>query len=405
MAHVQQERHFGNNDLYTYTVKRVVWERFSNVEVEYAFRNRDSDVDLLPLKDKIRSKIQELNGLTPDRPFLDKLRGLKYLSDPFLEALSQSRLDTSHIEVGERDGKLDIRIRGPWFQTVDFEVPVLQIVNEAYFEAYDTPSVRNEGDRRLTEKIARIKAFVREEVAPSTESHPYGIIEMGTRRSFAVDWHGHVLQRLASELPEALLGTSNVHWATQFGLKTYGTFSHQGPMAMQALFPIHRSQRVWFEIWNEVFRGNLGIALSDTLGADLFFRDFDLALAKLYDGARHDSGDPFAWGERFIAHLRSLNIDAYRKTAVFSDSLNDLLSFEIWRRFAKRIRVQFGIGTFLSNDLGPKPLSNVIKMVRCNGFPVAKLSDNPLKGQCEDPVVLAFIVHLVNELVPGMGRP
>jgi nicotinate phosphoribosyltransferase len=402
---VQQERFFGNNDLYTYTVKRVVWERFSNVEVEYSFRNRDAGIDLLPHKDAIRSKIQDLNGLAPDEAFLGKLRGLKYLSDPYLEALSQARLDTSHIEVGEKDGKLDIRIRGPWFQTIDFEVPVLQIVNETYFESFDSPQVREEGDRRLTEKIKRIKEFVRDEVLPSTEAHPYGIIEMGTRRAFAFDWHGHVLERLANELPEALLGTSNVYWATKLGLRTFGTFSHQGPMAMQALYPIHQSQRIWFEIWNEVFRGNLGIALSDTLGSDLFFRDFDLALAKLYDGARHDSGDPFEWGERFIAHLSSMKIDANRKTAVFSDSLDDRKSFEIWRRFAKRIRVQFGIGTFLANDLGPKPLSNVIKLVGCNGFPVAKLSDDPRKGQCEDPLVISFMFHLVNDLVPKMGRP
>jgi nicotinate phosphoribosyltransferase len=402
---VQQQPPFGNNDLYTYTVKRVVWERFSNVEVEYAFRNRNAGVDLLPYRDKIRERIQRLNGLGPDASFLAKLRSLKYLSDPFIEAMSQTRLDTRHVEVGERDGALDIRIKGPWFQTIDFEVPILQIVNETYFEQFDSPSVRAEGDRRLSDKIARIKAFVREEVAPSTESHPYGIIEMGTRRAFSFDWHGHVIERLATELPEALLGTSNVYWATQFGLRTFGTFSHQGPMAMQALYPIHLSQKIWFEIWNEVFRGNLGIALSDTLGKQLFYRDFDLALAKLYDGARHDSGDPFEWGENFIAHLKSMNIDAYRKTAVFSDSLNDLRSFEIWRRFAKRIRVQFGIGTFFSNDLGPAPLSNVIKLVRCNGFPVAKLSDTPAKAQCEDQEVLSFVLHLVNDIVPSMGRP
>ena len=399
---MERQRFFSNNDLYTFTVKRVVWERFSNVEVEYAFKNRDTDVDLLPLKDVIRAKIQELDGLSPDEPFIAKLRSLKYLSEPYLEALRQYKLDASHVEVGERDGKLDIRIRGPWFQTIDLEVPVLQLVNEAYYESIDSPAVRNEGDRRLTEKIARMKEFVRKESSPSSDAHPYGIIEMGTRRAFAFDWHGHVLQRLFTEAPEAMLGTSNVYWGEQLGLRLFGTFSHQGPMAMQALVPIHQSQRIWFEIWNEVYRGNLGIALSDTLGSDMFFRDFDLALAKLYDGARQDSSDPIAWCDRFLAHLSALKIDPYRKTAVFSDSLDDLRSFEIWRRFSKRIRVQFGIGTFFTNDLGVRPLSNVIKLVKCAGLPVAKLSDDPAKSQCEDPETLAYILHVVRDLVPAM---
>lgn len=400
---MKRQRFFSNNDLYTFTVKRVVWERFSNVEVEYAFKNRDLGVDLLPFKEAIRSKIGELHGLGPDEPFLNKLRSLGYLSPAYLEALRQFRLDTSHVEVGEREGRLDIRVSGPWFQTIDFEVLILQLINEAYYESIDSESVRNEGDRRLTEKIARMKEFVRSESGPNSDAHPYGIVEMGTRRAFAFDWHGHVLERLFSEAPEAMLGTSNVYWGERLGLRVYGTFSHQGPMAMQALYPIHQSQRIWFEIWNEVFRGNLGIALSDTLGSDMFFRDFDLALAKLYDGARQDSGDPFAWGERFIEHLSALRIDPYRKTAVFSDGLDDLRSFEIWRRFAKRIRCQFGIGTFFSNDLGPRPLSNVIKLVRCAGLPVAKLSDDPAKAQCDDPQTLAYILHVVRDLAPNRG--
>ncbi len=396
------DHQFGNNDLYTYTVKRVVWERFSNVEVEYAFRNRDAGVDLLPFKDTIAGRIRELNGLAPDSEFLDKLRSLRYLSDPYIEALSQFRLDTNHVCVSEKDGKLDIRIRGPWYQVIDFEVPVLQIVNESIYATMDSPAIRNEGDRLLTEKISRIRQFVQEEVAGREDTHPYGLIEMGTRRAFSFDWHGHVIERLANEAPEALLGTSNVYWATKLGLRTYGTFSHQGPMAMQSLYPIHKSQKIWFEIWNEVYRGNLGIALADTLGMDMFLRDFDYALAKLYDGARQDSGDPFEWCERFIAHLQSMKINPFTKTAVFSDALDDQKTFDLWRAFASRIRPQFGIGTYLSNDMGVPTYSNVIKLVSCNGFPVAKLSDTVEKAQCEDPVVLSFLLHLVHDLVPHM---
>lgn len=341
--------------------------------------------------------MRELDGLGPTDRTIEKLRSLGYLSDAFLDAMSQFRMDSRYVEVGERDGRLDIRIRGPWYQTIDFEVPLLQIVNEAYYADLDSCAVRAEGERRLTEKIARIRKGIQN---PEEGAHPFRIIEMGTRRAFAFDWHGHVIQRLAEEIPEALAGTSNVYWAEEFGLRLYGTFSHQGPMAMQALVPIQDSQRSWFKLWNDVYCGRLGIALSDTLGHPMFLRDYDLGIAKLYDGARQDSGDPERWGESFLAHLERLGIETRTKTAVFSDGLDDERALALWRRFGSRIRTQFGIGTFLSNHLGPKPLSNVIKLVRCDGYPVAKLSDTPEKAQSDDAEYLRYVRHLVEEVVP-----
>ena len=390
-------RQFGNNDLYTYTVKRVVWERFPHLEVEYAFKNRDG-FDLRPYADRIRGKVRELDGLAPSAVEIEKLRETGFLAEPFLEALRQFRLSADHVEIGERDGVFDLRIRGPWYATIDLEVPVLQIVNEAVFGAQDTPQVRAEGERRLEAKIERMRAVARE-ASETTGAFPFRIVEMGTRRAFSPQWHGHVLERLADGLPDVLLGTSNLAQGERLGLKLYGTFSHQGPMAMQTQVPIQRSQRAWFELWDDVYRGRLGIALSDTLGTPAFLRDFDLSLAKRFDGARQDSGDPFEWGETFIAHLSSLGIDPRTKTAVFSDSLDDLKAAELWRRFGSRIRPQFGIGTYFSNDLGPKPLSNVIKLVRVGGYPVCKLGDDSAKAQADDPEYLRYVRHLVETVM------
>ena len=390
-------RPFGNNDLYTYTVKRVVWERFPQLEVEYAFKNRDG-TDLRPFADRIREKILALDGVGPSEAEIAKLRATGFLAEPFLEALSQFRLSADHIEIGERDGRFDLRIRGPWYATVDLEVPVLQAVNEAFFEAQDTAAVRAEGERRLVAKIERLRTIGRE-ASETVGAFPFRIIEMGTRRAFSFDWHGRVLERLADGLPDVLLGTSNLYWGERLGLKLYGTFSHQGPMAMQAQVPIQDSQKHWFELWDDVYRGKLGIALSDTLGTPAFLRDFDLSIAKRFDGARQDSGDPFAWGETFVAHLASMGIDPRTKTAVFSDSLDDAKAAELWRRFATRVRPQFGIGTFFSNDLGPSPLSNVIKLVRVGGFPVCKLGDDPAKAQSDDPEYLRYVRHLVTEVM------
>lgn len=391
-------RFFGNNDLYTYTVKRVVWERFPHLEVEYAFKNRDG-FDLRPYADRIREKVKELDGLAPSPQEIQKLRETGFLDGPFLEALAQFRMSADHVEIGERNGRFDLRIRGPWYQTIDLEVPVLQIVNEAVYESVDSPAVRAEGERRLDAKIERMRAVARE-ASETVGAFPFRIIEMGTRRAFSPDWHGRVLERLADGLPDVLLGTSNLHHGERLGLKLYGTFSHQGPMAMQTQVPIQKSQKAWFELWDDVYRGRLGIALSDTLGTPAFLRDFDLSNAKRFDGARQDSGDPFEWGETFIAHLESLGLNPRTKTAVFSDSLNDEKAAAIWRQFSKRVRLQFGIGTFFSNDLGPKSLSNVIKLVRVGGYPVCKLGDDPAKAQADDDEYLRYVRHLVTDVMP-----
>jgi nicotinate phosphoribosyltransferase len=49
------------------------------------------------------------------------------------------------------------------------------------------------------------------------------------------------------------------------------------------------------------------------------------------------------------------------------------------------------VGTNLTNDVGPAPINIVIKMIRCNGQPVAKLSDSPGKNMCEDPAYVAYL--------------
>jgi nicotinate phosphoribosyltransferase len=180
-----------------------------------------------------------------------------------------------------------------------------------------------------------------------------------------------------------------------------GTMAHEYLQACQALGPrLRDSQTFGFEVWAREYRGDLGIALSDTYGMQAFFRDFDLYFCKLFDGARHDSGDPFDWGEKLIAHYESLRIDARTKTLIFSDSLNVPLAISLYKRFASRTRLAFGIGTNLTNDMGFTPLQIVIKMVRCNGQPVAKLSDTPEKTMCDDPAYLAYLRQVFQVAVP-----
>jgi nicotinate phosphoribosyltransferase len=228
--------------------------------------------------------------------------------------------------------------------------------------------------------------------------------DYGTRRRFSKPWHDEVMRVLSAKLGTAqspgnrqgvagqLAGTSNVLLAMKLGLTPLGTMAHEYLQAAQALGPRLRDSQVFgFESWAREYRGDLGIALSDVYGMNAFLRDFDLYFCKLFDGARHDSGDPFQWGERMIDHYVKNRVDPKTKTLIFSDGLTVPRTIELYQQFRGRCQLAFGIGTNLTNDLGYEPLQIVIKMVRCNGQPVAKLSDTPSKNMCDDEKYLAYL--------------
>jgi len=198
--------------------------------------------------------------------------------------------------------------------------------------------------------------------------------------------------RLGTGVTGRFAGTSNSLFAMKLGLTPLGTMAHEYLQACQALGPRLRDSQVFgFETWAREYRGDLGIALSDVYGIEPFLRDFDMYFCKLFDGARHDSGDPFTWGERMIEHYKSNRVDPLTKILIFSDGLTVPRTIELYQRFRGRCQLAFGIGTNLTNDLGYEPLQIVIKMVQCNGQPVAKLSDTPSKNMCEDTNYLAYL--------------
>ncbi|MET0332116.1 MAG: nicotinate phosphoribosyltransferase, partial [Dyella sp.] len=151
-------------------------------------------------------------------------------------------------------------------------------------------------------------------------------------------------------------------------------------------------------------RGDLGIALSDVYGLDAFLRDFDMYFCKLFDGTRHDSGDPFDWGEKVLAHYQANRVDPRSKVLVFSDGLDIPKVMQLYQNFRGRCQLAFGVGTNLTNDVGPQPLNIVIKMVRCNGQPVAKLSDSPGKNMCEDKAYVAYLRQVFQIPEPAETR-
>ncbi|MBF0528401.1 MAG: nicotinate phosphoribosyltransferase, partial [Deltaproteobacteria bacterium] len=170
------------------------------------------------------------------------------------------------------------------------------------------------------------------------------------------------------------------------------TMSHVYLQDSQAVgYRLRDFQKMALENWVKEYRGDLGIALTDTVGMDAFLADFDLYFAKLFDGLRHDSGDPFEWGEKALAHYAKLRIDPNTKMLTFSDGLDLPKTFDIYRSFAGKAKVGFGIGTNLTNDLGVEPLNIVMKLIACNGNPVAKISDTPEKTLGDDGTFMAYL--------------
>ena len=375
-----------DTDLYKFTMMQVVLHHFPAAQVEYRYKCRTPNVNLRPYLEEIRDEIRHLCSLRFTQEELNYLRSLRFIKSDFVDFLELFHLPerSIHVSEGDKEGEIAISVKGPWLHTILFEIPVLAIVNEVYFRNVCKKPNWEEGRRRLQEKMALVTSD------PTLAD--FRVAEYGTRRRFSKRWHDEVVRTMKSQMGEHFAGSSNVWMAMLHGVTPLGTMAHEYLQACQALGPRLRDSQVYgLEVWAREYRGDLGIALSDTYGLDAFLRDFDMYFCKLFDGARHDSGDPFAWGDRVLAHFASNRTDPRTKTLVFSDALTIPRAIELARYFAGRCRIAFGIGTNLTNDLGHEPLQIVMKMIRCNGQPVAKVSDTPEKTMCEDPAYLAYL--------------
>lgn len=368
-----------DTDLYKLTMMQAVLHRFPSAQAEYQFRCRTEGIDLRPYAHAVHAEIEQLAALRLTEAERTWLADLPFMREDFVEHLSRFRFDPRHVTVRPGREQLEITIRGPWVSTILYEVPVLAIVNETYF--------RNRlPEKGYSEALLRLgyKAELMDEAGAG-----FAVTEFGTRRRYSRRWHEELLRGLRRLVPDALAGTSNVDLARRLGLVASGTMAHEFFQGCQALAPsLASAQTFALETWLAEYQGELGIALSDTYGLEAFLADFRGELARRYAGVRHDSGDPFAWTERMLAHYESEGIDPCTKTLVYSDSLTVPRALEIYSRFHTRARLGFGIGTNLTNDVGPVPLNIVIKMTRLNDQAVAKISDDPAKAVCPDPSYL-----------------
>ena len=338
-----------DTDLYKFTMMQAVLHHYPAAQVQYRFKCRTPGVPLADHLDEISAEIDALCTLRFRTDELDYLRGLRFIKSDFADFLGLFHLDRKYIRLRASPtipGEIELDIVGPWLHTILFEVPLLAIINEVWFRHAGVADVA-EGERRLDAKIARLREGGEDCV----------IADYGTRRRYSLDWHARVLPILKAGLGAQFVGTSNVYFAREYGMTPLGTMAHEWLQAFQALGPrLRDSQAVAFDIWAKEYRGDLGIALSDVVGLRAFLRDFDLYFCKLFDGMRHDSGEPLQWGEEILAHLERMRIDPRTKTLVFSDGLDVEKVLRLYERFRGRCRLAFGIGTNLTNDLGPTPL-------------------------------------------------
>lgn len=377
-------------DLYKYTMQYVVFKKFPDVEVKFKFKNRTSGIKLSYdlYAEKIKKEIYSLSCLEFKPNEIDFLTNLEFFSKGYLEYLEDFRFNPSNVIISKgKEGEVEIYIKGLWLKTILYEVPLLAIISELYSDTGEEENIVY-GKKQLDDKISTINMYNK---FKKLDEPFLKFTDFGTRRRYSRDWQDYVVKTLSKELPHNFVGTSNVYLAMKYNIKPIGTMAHEYIQAMQSLVRIKDSQKYAFQTWADVYRGDLGIALSDTLGMNAFFKDFDLYFSKLFDGARHDSGDPFVWGDKLLKHYKDMEINPIYKHAIFSDGLNVEKMIKIYKRYKNRINVSFGIGTNLTNDCNIKPLQIVIKMVKCDEQNVCKISDSPGKQMCEDDEYIKYV--------------
>lgn len=390
-----------DTDLYKFTMLQVVLHKFPQTHSVYHFRCRNLEDTVYPLTDildDLNHQLDLLCQLKFKEDELQYLRSLRFIKSDFVDYLELFQLKRRFIKASiDSQGRLDIVVEGPMVQAMMFEIFVLAIVNELYFSRISTPEVLVEGERRLQAKMQLLKQY---DASQNPNDPPFLVSDFGTRRRYSFEWQKHVVEEFNKAAPQVFRGTSNVLLAKELGITPIGTMAHEFLQAFQALdVRLRNFQKSALESWVQEYRGDLGIALTDVVGMDAFLRDFDLYFAKLFDGLRHDSGDPYEWGDKAYAHYKKLKIDSKTKMLTFSDGLNLEKAWKLHQYFKDRFQVSFGIGTNLTNDMGQTPLNIVLKLVECNRQSVAKISDSPGKTMTDNDTFLAYLrqVFEINE--------
>ncbi|MDD6290854.1 MAG: nicotinate phosphoribosyltransferase, partial [Lachnospiraceae bacterium] len=365
----------------------------------WSFKCRNKDVYFTEeMVEEIRQQIQAYCSLRFTEEELAYLNEIKWMKGSYIDFLRlwQPRFEDFEITTDAGCG-LSIETKGTWLNTSMYEIPTLAIVNEVYFRmAYDYDVLFASFQKRLAEKVNALKA--------EGEGEKYDIgsfSEFGLRRRLSAEAQELAVKTLSENKyrDSTFVGTSNIYLAKQYGLTPVGTMAHEWIMCVgQGNHKHNPAYSNWYamDAWIKEYGILNGVALTDAITTDCFLRDFQLTYATLFSGVRHDSGDPFAWGDKMIRHYEGLGIDPKTKTLLFSDSLDFKKASELYAYFKDRARVAFGIGTYIANDTEVPALNIVMKTTACNGMDVAKISDVAGKGMCKNPEYVNYLQRCID---------
>lgn len=387
-----------DKDAYKATMQQAVFELFPTAIVEYSFKCRTEGIDFRAYEAEIIKEVMKLCTLRYTKEELEYLGDLGIFKKPILEFWRLFQYNYEFIRIHASDnGELHINIKGPWVYTIDFEIPLLSIISEVYSK--DMTMDYEGANKRTMDKIELIKEFYEK------TGIEFKFIEFGGRRRHSLDAQINAIELFiehayAPKHGYGMAGTSNLMLAKKYNIPAKGTMAHEWLQAHQALYRVEESQVMALMNWAQVYKGDLGMALSDVIGLDAFLYDFGPYLAKLYDGTRQDSGDPVQYGERLIRHYADMNINPMTKTVMFSDGLDMTKALELTKHFNGRINTIAGIGTHITNDFPDfKALQIVLKMITCNGRPVAKLSNTPGKTMSPDKAYVQYLTDVFNKRI------
>lgn len=367
-----------DTDLYKFNMDQVIFHTHTNLSGEYFFKCRNEGIIFTKeMFEEINAQIDHLCSLRFQADELQYLRSIRFIKDDYVEFLKLWHPLREYVTTSLSDeGVLSVVVKGPLFSAMQFEIYLLEIINEVYFRmAYDYEELRQSAWEKLN---AKINAF-------NDGTYTFKFAEFGARRRLSREWEDIVIKRFCTETKNCV-GTSNVYFAKKYNVTPIGTYAHEFVQMYQGIdsIPLAYTNHCAMKDWYREYDGDNGTALTDTITTDLFLLDFNRSFVNNYSGVRHDSGDPFIWGEKIIKHYESFGVDPRTKQLLFSDSLNFDKAQKIYDYFKDRVKVAFGIGTFVANDTKVEPLNIVIKLQYVNGRPVAKLSDVHGKEMSQD---------------------
>lgn len=379
-----------DTDLYKFNMDQVIFHKHTDLCGQYYFKCRNEGVVFTQeMVKEINEQIDHLCTLRFNRQELDYLRSIRFIKDDYVEFLRLWHPIRDYVSVSLSDnGELSVIVDGPLFSAMQFEIYLLEIINEVYFRSrYDYQKLRRSAEEKLDGKIK----------AMNDGTYTFKFAEFGCRRRLSREWEDEAVRRLVTQTKNCI-GTSNVFLAMKYNVTPIGTYAHEFVQMYQGIdsIPLAFTNYYAMKDWYNEYDGDNGTALTDTVTTDLFLLDFNRSMVNNYTGVRHDSGDPYAWGEKIIQHYKKYGVDPKTKLLLFSDSLDFDRAQKLHEYFCDKTKVSFGIGTFCSNDTEETALNIVIKLQYVNGRPVAKLSDDIGKAMCRDEEYLEYLKRSVD---------